>query len=88
MSRQLLIRQYLFDLVARYERLEAERQALLDAATRIDAIQAEKQDLIADAQEALNKFNAVNGTSYTLQQVRQWYDATVGTVIQPPPETP
>lgn len=83
MSRQTFIQQYLFSLVEQYERLEAERQALLEAATRITAIQAEKSDLIADAQEALTKYNAIFGTAYTLQDVRAWYDASVGNIRTP-----
>lgn len=91
MSRRQLIQQYLFSLVERYERLEAERLALLEAATRITAIQDEKAILIADAQDALTKYNSVFGTTYTLQDIRAWYDASVGNIrtpVEPPPETP
>lgn len=70
-NRTQAARAYLAQLVTAYDLLEAERQRLLQAATRITAIQAEKQDLIADAQAALDKYNALEGTSYTLAQVRQ-----------------
>jgi hypothetical protein len=85
MTRQEMVKQYLFGLVVRYEALEVERLALLEAAARITAIQAEKAELIADAQDALDKFNAVHGTTYTLPQVRAWYDASIGMVVIPPP---
>lgn len=88
MTRLDYIRQYLFTLVLQYEALEAERQKLLAAATRITEIQAEKQSLLADAQDALVKFNAVGNTSYTLQQVRSWYDNRVGMINVPETTTP
>ena len=71
-TRTQAARQYLMSLVVEYEALEAERLKLLDAAARITEIQAEKADLIADAQDALAKYNALNGTNYTLAQVRSW----------------
>jgi hypothetical protein len=73
MNRIDAARQYLRDLVISYEDLEAERQRLLKAADRITEIQAEKADLIADAQEALAKFNSLAGTSYTLAQARNLF---------------
>jgi hypothetical protein len=78
-------RQYLTNLVVTYEALEEERQTLLQAATRITAIQAEKAEIIADAQEALDKYNALEGTSYTLIQVRDMFSAKPP-VIPPLPE--
>jgi hypothetical protein len=75
-------RQYLFVLVAEYEALEAERQRLLAGTTRIDEIQALKADLISDAQDALDKYNALEGTSYTLQQVRNWVLPSSGQGVQ------
>jgi hypothetical protein len=83
MSRQLIVRQHLFNLVLQYEGLEAERQKLLAAAERITVIQAEKAELIEEAQEALNRYNAVNGTTYTLQNVRSWYNASTRMVEEP-----
>lgn len=85
MNRKEFAQQYLFGLVVQYEALEKERQQLLAAAARITAIQAEKADLIADAQEALTKYNALHGTSYTLPQVRAWYDRTTAVMTKPPP---
>lgn len=83
-------RAYLTSLVVQYEALEAERQRLLQAAGRITEIQAEKADLIADAQEALDKYNALEGTSYTLTQVRKWFNNTTGVPVfaTPTPEIP
>lgn len=83
MSRKELAQQYLFSLVVKWEALEAERQELLAAATRITAIQNEKADLLSDAQDALAKYNQVFGTSYTLPQVRAWYNAGMKN-MQPP----
>lgn len=85
MSRKDFVRQYLYQLLLKWEALEEERQQLLAAATRITAIQAEKAELLTDAQDALVKFNAVNGTSFTLPQVRAWYDASSKVITQPPP---
>jgi hypothetical protein len=85
MTRKEFIQQYLFSLIVQYETLEKERQDLLEAAARITAIQAEKADLLADAQDVLAKYNAVHGTSFTLAQVRAWYDATMRTITVPPP---
>lgn len=85
MNRKEFAREYLFNLVRRWEALEAERKELLQAATRITAIQAEKAELLSDAQDALAKFNQVFGTSYTLAQVRNWYDARMGTMNMPLP---
>lgn len=85
MNRKEFAREYLFNLVRRWEALEAERKELLQAATRITAIQAEKAELLSDAQDALAKFNQVFGTSYTLAQVRNWYDARTGTMNMPLP---
>jgi hypothetical protein len=84
-NRRQFAQQYLFNLVHQYERLEAERQKLLAAASRITQIQAEKAELIDDAQEALTKYNALFGTTYTLQNVRSWYRADVGTMVPPQP---
>lgn len=73
MSRINAARAYLAQLSVAYDALEAERQRLLAAAQRIPEIQAEKQELLADAQAALDKLNALQGTSYTLQQARKWF---------------
>lgn len=85
MDRKDFARQYLYQLILRWEELEAERQQLLAAATRITAIQAEKADLLTDAQDALAKYNQVFGTSYTLPQVKAWYDASSRMILKPPP---
>jgi uncharacterized protein (DUF3084 family) len=62
---------YLRELVVAYESLERERKQLLDAAQRLQQIAAEKADLVADAQAALDKLNALQGTDYTLAQIRK-----------------
>lgn len=85
MSRKELAQQYLFNLVLQWEALEAERQELLAAATRITAIQDEKAELLSDAQDALVKYNQVFGTSYTLPQVRAWYNTQTRMIQQPLP---
>jgi chromosome condensin MukBEF ATPase and DNA-binding subunit MukB len=84
MSRIEAAKAYLRELVVAYESLERERQQLLAATTRLDEIQAEKADLVADAQAALDKLNALQGTSYTLAQVRKFFVPTP----PPPPESP
>lgn len=97
MSRSNAARAYLAQLVLSYEELEAERQRLLQAAKRIPEIQAEKQEILADAQTALDKYNALEGTSFTLAQARKWFGRpsdAAGIVIPPeeptppPPESP
>jgi hypothetical protein len=75
---------YLRALVVEYEQLETERTRLLAAEARLQEIAAEKQALIADAQEALDKLNALQGTSYTLAQVRKH----LLPATDPTPETP
>jgi len=79
-NRVQIARNYLISLIATYDALEAERQRLLASAGRLTEIQAEKAELIADAQGALDKYNTLNGTSYTLQQVRN--------ALDPVPPTP
>ena len=89
MSRSNAARVYLAQLVLAYEELEAERQKLLAAAKRIPQIQAEKANIIADAQVALDKLNALEGTSYTLAQARKWFgrpSEAAGPIN--PPESP
>jgi hypothetical protein len=89
MSRSTAARTYLAQLVLTYEELEAERQKLLVAADRITEIQAEKADLLVDAQYALDKYNALEGTDYTLQQARAWFQRpSVPPAINPTPELP
>lgn len=89
MSRSNAARAYLAQLVLTYEELEAERQKLLAAAARIPEIQAEKQALLVDAQAALDKFNALEGTSHTLAQARKWFQRPSALpVITPTPELP
>jgi hypothetical protein len=80
MTRIEAAKAYLRELVIAFEELEAERQRLLKAADRITEIQAEKADLVADAQDALAKFNSLAGTSYTLAQARN--------LFRPSPDTP
>jgi hypothetical protein len=84
-NRKNAARAYLTNLVVTYDTLEAERQQLLLAAERIAEIQAEKAELVADAQEALTKYNALMGTSYTLQDVRNMFGTRPPAVEPPPP---
>jgi hypothetical protein len=89
MTRTDAARAYLATLVLNYEELEAERLKLLAAAERITEIQAEKQDLLVDAQAALDKYNALEGTSHTLAQARKWFQRpSAPTAIDPTPELP
>ena len=83
-------RAYLQSLVVTYETLEQERQQLLAAGDRIQEIQTEKAELIADAAEALVKYNALAGTDYTLIQVRNMFSAKVSAEVpvDPPVEPP
>jgi hypothetical protein len=88
-TRTQAARQYLLNLVVAYETLEDERQTLLQAAARIAEIQTEKAEVIADAQEALVKYNALAGTSYTLTEARKLLSAKVSAVpVVPPVEPP
>ena len=70
MSRQTAISDYIVSLIRQYDVLDAERQILLAPAARLAEVNAQRQDLIADANEILPKYNAVNGTTYTLAQLR------------------
>lgn len=74
MSRINAARAYFTQLAVAYDTLERERQALLNAAARITEIQAEKAEIIADAQLALDKLNALQGTDYSLAQARKWVE--------------
>jgi hypothetical protein len=65
------LRGYLQTLLYGFNALQTEKQALQAAATRLPAINAEMQDLVADAQAALDKLNALQGTTFTLQEMRQ-----------------
>jgi hypothetical protein len=67
--------QFLLGLAAKYEILEKERLYLVnEAQARVATIQSEKADLIAEAQEQLDKLNAMRAVdeepAYTLQQIR------------------
>ena len=60
-------------LVRSYVSLTAEEQALQDTAARLAEIAAEKADLLASATEAVNRYNLLFGTEYTLQDaVNRW----------------
>lgn len=69
-SRTNAAREYMVRLLLEYTNLEKEQARLEAAEARLIEIAAEKAELVADAQEALAKYNALNGTSYTLAQVR------------------
>lgn len=74
MSRKASILQYLRDLVNQYESLTVERETLLNPQARLAEIATERADILADAQEALAKFNAMDGTSYTLADLRRRFN--------------
>ena len=83
MTRINAARAYLAQLSVAYDALEAERQRLLLASTRVPEIQAEKAEILVDAQAALDKLNALQGTSFTLTQARKWFEMPA-----PTPEIP
>lgn len=74
MSRKAATVNYLRDLVNQYDAISAERETLLNPQARLAEIAAARQELIADAREALDKLNAMDGTSYTLADLRRRFN--------------
>lgn len=67
---------YMQQLLQSWRALENEKQQLLNPQTRLAEIAEEQSDLVAAAQEALARYNAAHGTSFTLAQVRNRLDPT------------
>jgi hypothetical protein len=70
------IRRNLHELVREYEVLDAERTFLMDGvADRLAAVVAARADIVGEAQEQLNRLNALvvadGGVALSLQEIRQ-----------------
>lgn len=69
MTRIDLLNKYLRDLVVASRVLQTEKTALQAAQARIPDINAELIDMRNDAQNALDRLNALQGTSLTLADI-------------------
>ena len=69
------------DLVIGFNALQAEKKALQAAAQRLPIINAELQNLMDDAQTVLDRINTLQGTAYTLAQIRKRYTVSTPEAI-------
>lgn len=69
-SNNSLVAEYLKGLLEIWLQLDSEKQVLESPAARLAEITAEQAALVSSAQEALNRYNTLNATNYTLAQIR------------------
>lgn len=67
---------YMMQLMQSWRTLEQEKQRLLNPQARLAEIADEQAELVEAAQEALARYNAAHGTSFTLAQVRNRLNPT------------
>jgi len=68
------IRRFLRDMLRGLIALQNEKQILQNASTRIAAINVSIQAMQDEAQKALDRLNALEGTTFTLADIRKLYE--------------
>jgi hypothetical protein len=73
LNRVEVLTSYLRDLVIQFISLQDEKTQMQNAAARIIEINGLIADLQTDAQAALDRLNTLQGTTFTLQDIKKRY---------------